>query len=128
MMNTSYDAANRITNWAGTNFSSDANGNLTSDELTNYTWNARNQLTGLSGGTSASFSYDGIGRRRSKTVGGTTTNFLFDGFNLAQELSGGTPTATFLTGLGIDEIFRTHRRRLDERPANGCARQHSRIG
>jgi RHS repeat-associated protein len=83
----------------------DSNGNLTSDGTTTYTWNARDQLTGLSGGASASFAYDGTNRRRGKTISGTTTNFLYDGLNLVQELtSGGTPTANLLTG-GIDATF-----------------------
>jgi RHS repeat-associated protein len=101
-----YDAANRITSWGGTSFGYDLNGNLTSDGATTYTWNARDQLTSLSGGTSASFQYDGFGRRRGKTVSGTTTNFLYDGWNFVQEQnSGGTPTANLLTGLAIDETF-----------------------
>jgi YD repeat-containing protein len=84
----------------------DLNGNLASDGTTTYSWNARNQLAGLSGGTSASFAYDGAGRRRSKTIGGTTTKFLYDGLNFVQEQDGsGTPTANLLTGLGIDETF-----------------------
>jgi hypothetical protein len=54
----------------------------------------------------ASIQYDGVGRRRGKTVTGTTTNFLYDGLNLVQELtSGGSPTANLVTGLGIDETF-----------------------
>jgi len=67
----------------------DPNGNLGSDGLTSYTWNARNKLVGMSGGTSATFGYDGFGRRRSKTVGGTATNFLYDDLNLVQEQTGG---------------------------------------
>jgi RHS repeat-associated protein len=55
--------------------------------------------------TGASFVYDPLGRRMSKTVSGTTTEFLYDGVNPVQELSGGTPTANLLTGLGIDEYF-----------------------
>lgn len=101
-----YDAVNRIASWNGTNFSYDPNGNLTSNGSTTHTWNARDQLVGLSGGISASFAYDGFGRRRSKTVSGTSTNFLYDGLNLVQELtSSGPPTANLLTGLGIDETF-----------------------
>ena len=101
-----YVAANRITAWDGTTFTYDLNGNLTGDGTTTSTWNARDQLAALSGGTSGSFQYDGLGRRRTKTIGGTTTKFLYDGLNLVQELSsGGTPTANLLTGLGIDEIF-----------------------
>jgi len=53
----------------------------------------------LSGpGVTASFHYDAVGRRRSKTVNGTTTNFLYDGLNVVQELNGTTPTANLLTG------------------------------
>jgi RHS repeat-associated protein len=101
-----YDAANRIVTWDGSGFSYDPNGNLASDGLTSYSWNARNQLSALSGGTSASFAYDSLGRRRSKSIGGATTNFLHDARNIVQELtSGGTPAANLLTGRGIDETF-----------------------
>ena len=100
-----YDDANQIATFGGTSFSYDANGNLTADGSKTYTWNARNELTGLSGGVSASFAYDGFGRRRAKTVSGTTTQFLYDGLNPVQELASGTPTANLLTGLGIDEYF-----------------------
>jgi RHS repeat-associated protein len=82
----------------------DSNGNLASDGLTSYSWNARNQLIGISGGTSGSFAYDGEARRLSKTVSGTATNFLYGGNNVVQELSGTTPTANLLTG-AIDETF-----------------------
>ncbi|HET9194704.1 MAG TPA: RHS repeat-associated core domain-containing protein [Vicinamibacterales bacterium] len=98
-----YDAANQIATWGGTSFTYDANGNLTSDGTKTYTWNARNQLIGLGGGGSASFSYDGLGRRRTKTVSSITTAFLYDGLNTVQELIGGSPSANILPGLGIDE-------------------------
>jgi YD repeat-containing protein len=98
-----YNAGNQIATWASTSFTYDDNGNLTSDGSKTYTWNARNQLASLSGGVSASFAYDGLGRRRSKTVSGTSTAFLYDGLNAVQELSGGSPTANILAGLGIDD-------------------------
>jgi len=100
-----YDSANRLTQWNGVNLTYDANGNLTNDGTATYTWNARNQLVGLSGGATASFQYDGLGRRRGKTVGATSTNFLYDGLTAVQELAGTTPTANLLTGLGLDETF-----------------------
>jgi RHS repeat-associated protein len=103
---TTYDVANHLMQWAGTDSSYDPNGNLNSDGLTSYIWNARNQLVAVSGGTNGSFTYDGLERRRGKTVSGATTNFLYDVENAVQELtSGGTPSANVLTGLGIDEIF-----------------------
>jgi RHS repeat-associated protein len=98
-----YDAANQISAWAGTTLSYDANGNLEDDGATTYTWNARNQLTGASGGISASFDYDGWGRRRARTIGGTTTTFLYDGLNTLQELVGGSPSANTLPGVVMDE-------------------------
>jgi RHS repeat-associated protein len=101
-----YDAANRISTWGGTTFSYDLNGSLGSDGPTSYLWNARNQLTALAGGQTASFQYDGASRRRGKTVAGATTNFLYDRLNLVQELtSGGTPTANLVNGLRIDEAY-----------------------
>jgi RHS repeat-associated protein len=101
----SYDDANQIATFGGVSFSYDANGNLSSDGVRSYTWNARNQLASLAGPVSGSFAYDGFGRRRAKIIGGTTTQFLYDGLNPVQELSGGSPVANLLTGLGIDEYF-----------------------
>lgn len=100
-----YDDSNQITTWGTTSFTYDANGNLTSDGVRTYTWDIRNQLMSLSGPVAASFAYDAMGRRRSKTIGSTTTGFLYDGLNPVQELSGGSVTANLLTGLGIDEYF-----------------------
>jgi RHS repeat-associated protein len=99
-----YDAANQISTFGGVSFTYDANGSLTSDSTNAYTWNARNELASMSGGSAGSFAYDALGRRRSKTVSGAR-NFLYDGWSLVQELSGGSPTANLLGGAGIDEIL-----------------------
>jgi RHS repeat-associated protein len=99
-----YDDANQIATLGGTAHSYDATGNLTSDGTRTYTWNARNQLVSLTGPVNATFAYDGVARRRSKTVGGTTTQFLYDLSNPVQELAGGAPIANLLTG-GLDEFF-----------------------
>jgi len=101
----SYDAANQLTTWNGTSLTYDANGNLTSDGTNSYTWDARNRLTAISGGTTASFTYDALGRRTNKTVNGVTTSYLYDGDNVVQELDGGSPSANYLTGLWVDEVF-----------------------
>jgi RHS repeat-associated protein len=101
-----YDPSNRIQAWAGQNYGYDLNGNLENDGFTSYAWNSRNQMGGFTGGVSASFAYDGVGRRRAKTIAGGTTRFLYDGLNIVQEQAAdGTPTANLLTGLGIDETF-----------------------
>jgi RHS repeat-associated protein len=99
-----YNGANELTLWGAHQLSYDANGNLASDGLTSYTWNARNQLVGETGQTGASFAYDALGRRRSKVVNGATTQFLYDGSNFIQEQSS-TGTSNLLTGIGVDELF-----------------------
>jgi hypothetical protein len=83
----------------------DDNGNLTGDGSRTFTWNARNELTAIGGSGSASFAYDGLGRRRSRTVGAATTQFLYDELNPVQELMSGTPVANLLGGLGLDEHY-----------------------
>jgi RHS repeat-associated protein len=101
----SYDQANRLLQWGDSVFSYDPNGNLVSDGLTSYLWSARNQLASIGGAMTASFAYDAIGRRTSKTVGGTSVSFLYDGVNAVQELTAGTPAANIVGGNGIDEVW-----------------------
>jgi RHS repeat-associated protein len=99
-----YDAANQLKQKGSAALAYDANGNLTGDGVNTYTWDARNQLASISGGVTASFGYDGSGRRTKKTVNGSITEYLYDGFNAVQELSGGSVTANLLSG-GLDEVF-----------------------
>jgi RHS repeat-associated protein len=103
-----YNANNQLTSWNGKIFSYDKNGNLMSDGVNLYAWDPRNQLLGMSGGTTATFQYDGQGRRLAKTVAGTTTAFAYDGDNFVQELAGlgnmTTVNANLVTG-GVDQMF-----------------------
>jgi hypothetical protein len=80
-----YNAANQLTQWGATPLTYDNNGNLTSDGTNTYTWNARNQLSSMTGAT---FVYDGLGRRQKKTIGASNTEFLYDGVNTVQEADG----------------------------------------
>jgi RHS repeat-associated protein len=89
----------------GATLSYDANGNLIGDGATTYTWNARDQLVALAGASTASFAYDGLGRRQSKTVNGVTTAYLYDGMNPIQEQAGATIQANTLAGPGLDQWF-----------------------
>ncbi len=70
-----YDDANQIATFGGTTFAYDDNGNLTTDGVRSYCWNARDQLASLTAPVNGSFAYDAAGRRRAKTIGGTTTQF-----------------------------------------------------
>jgi RHS repeat-associated protein len=101
---TSYNANDQLTTWGTANLFYDANGNMTSDGTHSYSWDARNRLAQIDLGATASFSYDGLGRRTSKTILGTQKGFLYDGVNAVQELSGTTVTANSISG-GVDEVF-----------------------
>lgn len=103
LLSATYDAGNQIATWAGRAFDYDANGSLVSDGLTSYGWNARSELSSLSGGTAASFGYDGMERRRLKTTS-SGTSYIFDGVSVTQERVGGAQAATILSG-GVDEVF-----------------------
>jgi len=108
---TSYNANHQQLTFGGATMTYDLNGNLAtqteSGVTRTYTWNPRNQLTGLSGpGLTANFGYDALGRRWTKTINATQTDFLYDGLNPVQEGAlPSTPSATLLTGLGLDEFF-----------------------
>jgi RHS repeat-associated protein len=104
-----YDANNQQLAFGSATMTFDLNGNLAAlsdgDGTTIYAWNVRDQLTAISGpGVMATFGYDGLGRRRTKTINGAQTDFLHDRLNPVQEgVLPAVPTANLLTGLGIDE-------------------------
>ncbi len=107
-----YDAANEQVQFGSTvqNLIYDLNGNLTNqtDTIgeTSYTWDARNRLIAINGLiVNASFSYDAMGRRSTKSVNGITTQYLYDGQDVAQELRGGVSSASYIRSLNIDESF-----------------------
>jgi len=105
----SYDVANEQTAFAGATLTYDANGNLTNDGVNSYQWDARNRLIGMTGGTTASFRYDALGRRVSKTLStqssALSTGFLYDGNDIAAEIGGGAVGANYVRSLNIDEPF-----------------------
>lgn len=100
-----YDAANEQTAFAGATLTYDANGNLTNDGTNTYVWDARNRLVSISGGATASFQYDALGRRTSKTIGSIASQFLYDGNDIAAEIGGSAVGASYLRSLNIDEPF-----------------------
>ena len=113
--NAGVDAANRLTVSEQQSLTYDANGNLTGDASQSYVWNARDQLVQIKDANDvviASFTYDALGRRQTKTVGGVASGYVYDGANIVQELAGsasnnGTPAnvkASYVSG-GIDEVF-----------------------
>src|SRR5712692_10741033 len=101
---TAYNANNQLTTWGTASLFYDLNGNMTSDGTHSYTWDARNQLSQIDAGSTASFVYDPFGRRTSKNILGASTSFLYDGANVVQEVIGGTNTANSLAG-NLEEYF-----------------------
>ena len=84
---------NRVIQANGQSLSYDVSGNLLTDGTNTYTWNARNQLTGITGANSGSFAYDAFGRRMNKTIAGQATSYLHDGDNpFTMTTSGATGT------------------------------------
>jgi RHS repeat-associated protein len=116
----SHNANNQVTNWQSgqaTTLVYDADGNLSNDGTHWFIWNDRNQLAevrrgGQSGTVVASYQYDAIGRRVSRTTGSDKVGYLYDGWNVAQELNGLVANAgktnyraNVLNGLALDERF-----------------------
>ncbi|MDB5903575.1 MAG: repeat-associated core domain protein [Betaproteobacteria bacterium] len=96
-----YDPANRLATLtlAGTGetftLTYDDNGNLAQKQgaasgTTMYTWDSRNRLTQItSPTTTATFQYDGLGRRVARTVNGSTTQYVYDGPQAIGEITNG---------------------------------------
>lgn len=101
-----FDDNNRQTQYNGQSLTYDGNGNLTGDGARTYVWNARDQLVEIKEGsnTIASFEYDVLGRRYTRTEGGITTKYLYDGLDAVQETQGSS-VLPVLTGLNIDERY-----------------------
>lgn len=70
-----------------------------------------NRLTSVTGpGLTATYAYDGFGRRVKQTVNGVVTYFLHDGDQVIEEWgSGGVLQATYTYGSGIDENLTMNR-------------------
>jgi RHS repeat-associated protein len=100
-----YDAANEQTMFDALNVTYDQNGNLSNDGVNTYQLDSRNRLVGISGGVTASFNYDALGRRVNKTVNNQASQFLYDGNDIVAEADNGLVVANYLRSLNIDEPF-----------------------
>ena len=89
-INYTYGNDNRLLTAGDKSFSYDNNGNTTSKTGRSMTYDVLNNLTGVSGNFSASYTYDGLGNRRSATRGGSTTKYVLN-------LLAGNPTVLMET-------------------------------
>ena len=88
-------------------YSYDANGNLTADGTKTYEWDAENHLVAVKQGatTIAATSYDGSGRRVTRTAAGVTTTYIYDGPHLLEmRLSSGS-TKRFVQSRAVDHLL-----------------------
>ena len=93
---------NQYTTVGGATLSYDANGNLTSDGLTNYQYDVENRLISASGGKSATLTYDPLGRLFQVSSGSATTQLLYDGDELVAEYNGSL-MQRYVHGPGSDD-------------------------
>ena len=94
---------NQYASVAGTAFTHDDRGNLTSDGQSNYTYDLENRLTSVSSGSTMTLAYDPLGRLRQTTGASGTTQFLYDGDRLVSEYDGsGVVTARYAHAGGVD--------------------------
>ncbi len=113
---------NRMTSAYGWAIVNDANGNQTKTTIPScaapetQTWNARDQLTSYYSGClgyGATYTYDAIGRRLSKTINGVTTKFVYSGDQVIEEIANGA-TKRYLVGLGLDSVLASRQGSTDE--------------
>lgn len=89
-------ATNRIAN---SGYSYDASGNMTSDGVNTFTYDAAGRMvTAATGGVTTTYAYDGHGMRIKRTTGGTTTTYLMSGAQVVGEYTGGGVSKEFVYG------------------------------
>ncbi|MEE9433897.1 MAG: RHS repeat-associated core domain-containing protein [Sphingorhabdus sp.] len=96
---------NQYTSVAGSAFTHDANGNLTSDGSATYQYDIENRLVKAAGGSTANLRYDPLGRLYESDAGtsATRTRFLYDGDAMVAEYnSAGTLQRRYAHGGGTD--------------------------
>ncbi len=107
-----FDAADRLIEDADFTYAYDLNGNLASKTAkaggaaTAYTWDAEDRLVriDLPGGGFAEYRYDGLDRRIQKDANGAVTRYVYDGLAILLEYDGlNTLLARYTHGPTIDD-------------------------
>ena len=115
----SYNNLNQATAVSGQAYTYDADGNLTSDGMMNYAWDAENRLVGITyvgvSGKATAFSYDGLGRRvtiASTPAGGggtVTTTYIWCGDKPCQARNSSNAVIKgYYTEASLRRVLRAH--------------------
>ncbi|MGC2163148.1 MAG: RHS repeat-associated core domain-containing protein [Silvibacterium sp.] len=72
----SFNAATNQINSSG--YAYDAAGNLTSDGIHTYTYDAEGNVIAVDGGSTAKYTYDSLSHRVESQIDGTTTDYVYD--------------------------------------------------
>ena len=86
----------------------DANGNLLNDTDHQYRYNLNNKLVGVDTNL-ASYAYDALGRRISKTTNFGTITYFYVGDQMIEEFNGKSLIANHVYGNNIDEALQMKR-------------------
>jgi RHS repeat-associated protein len=99
------DQYTTITDGSPSTLTYDPNGNLTSDGVWTFAYDAENRLLqATKTGSTVTYTYDALGRRQSKTVNGTLTSYLSAGDEEIAEYDGsGNVLRRYIPGPGIDQ-------------------------
>ena len=96
---------NRIQKAGDTQFTFDDNGNTETKGGKHIRLRRENNLTSVVGDFNATYEYDGLGHRRSRTVGGQTTRYVLDILGMSKVLmetdENGVPVHYYIYGLGL---------------------------
>src|SRR5205807_4262570 len=81
---------------AGTtlNYTYDAAGNVTSDGVHIYQYDAENRLVNVDNGATGQYAYDISHRRYKKVTGGMTTHYIWQGSQVIAEYDGSSGAVT----------------------------------
>jgi YD repeat-containing protein len=88
-------------------FTYDANGNMTSDGMKTYEWDAENRLVAVKEGanTIASYTYNKDGLRTSKTVAGARTDYIREVDSVVEDRQSAGAVTRHFQGPGLDNIL-----------------------
>ena len=92
----------------------DVNGNLTQDNQHSYSYDFDNHLISVDNGNTATYIYDALGRRIRKQTQSGVLNYYYAGNQIVEERNtDNTVIATYLYGIGIDDILQMRRNGQD---------------